>query len=610
MRRGVLCLVVALPIMVHAGTGAGTGALQATAAGSANAASATPLVIYDNQVESPWIDGSFSYSSRTPCDTSIYHSPPCSYAITLESWGALDVHYPTATFSTAPYQNLDYYLQPNGQPLSDFGIIMTTRSGRLITDHTLSATDNLGTTANGFDHISIPLSTLNPDNKPLWGIQLKNELNASLATIHVDDVVLTSAGGTATATTTPVLSTNTAVPPASTATNTPEQATSTPTNTPLQATSTPTSTPVQATSTPTNTPVQATNTPAQPTSTPTSTASGGSLPGLHVAGTQLLTANNQPVVLRGVNRSGTEYACIQGWGIFDGPSDAASIQAMQTWGINGVNIGLNEDCWLGINGVPAQYGGSTYQQAIVRYTKLLESYGMYPVISLFWEAPGTQQATGQIAMPDADHATALWQSVANTFKGDPDVILRLKEEPYPAGNSDSTAAWQCWLTGGSACSEGYPVVGMQALINTIRATGATNVIQVPGIQYANTMDQFLTYLPSDPLHNLMGVVDVYPNGNICGNDSCYNSEYAPVIARLPFMAGEFGESVNGDVCSVSASNDFMNWMDQHHSGYFAWVWDTWGTSCGDLSLILSYDGTPKSPNGTNYKSHLLALLNG
>ena len=29
----------------------------------------------------------------------------------------------------------------------------------------------------------------------------------------------------------------------------------------------------------------------------------------------------------GVNRSGMEFACIQGWGIFDGPSDAASVEA-------------------------------------------------------------------------------------------------------------------------------------------------------------------------------------------------------------------------------------------------------------------------------------------
>src|SRR4051812_41166465 len=36
--------------------------------------------------------------------------------------------------------------------------------------------------------------------------------------------------------------------------------------------------------------------------------------GLHVVGRQLLDSSNQPIVLRGVNRSGSEYACIQGWG--------------------------------------------------------------------------------------------------------------------------------------------------------------------------------------------------------------------------------------------------------------------------------------------------------
>src|SRR5260370_12903024 len=42
-------------------------------------------------------------------------------------------------------------------------------------------------------------------------------------------------------------------------------------------------------------------------------------PTVHVVGTQLVDSTGQPVRLRGVNRSGTEYACAQGWGIFDGP---------------------------------------------------------------------------------------------------------------------------------------------------------------------------------------------------------------------------------------------------------------------------------------------------
>src|SRR2546422_3166294 len=51
--------------------------------------------------------------------------------------------------------------------------------------------------------------------------------------------------------------------------------------------------------------------------------------------------------LRGVNRSGTEYACAQGWGMFDGPSDSASVQAIASWKANVVRVPLNETCWLG-----------------------------------------------------------------------------------------------------------------------------------------------------------------------------------------------------------------------------------------------------------------------
>ncbi len=328
--------------------------------------------------------------------------------------------------------------------------------------------------------------------------------------------------------------------------------------------------------------------------------------GLHVSGNQLLNAQGQQVVLRGIDRAGTEYMCIQGNGVFDGPSDGASVQAMKSWNINAVLIPLNEDCWLGING--ANPGGTAYQQAIINYVQLLESNQIYPILAYMWGAAGTQKAQGHPAMPDADHAPAFWTSVANTFKNDTKVIFRLQEEPHP-NEGESTAAWECWKNGGSSCNEGFPVVGFQSLVNTVRATGAPNVLALPGLAWSNVMDQFLTYKPTDIMNNVMAMVDVYPTGNECGNASCWNSQYAPVIAQIPFAAGEFGESVNGDVCGVTGSNAFLSWMDQHNAGYIAWVWDTWGTSCGDLSLITDYKGTPKSPNGTNYKSHLAALAN-
>src|SRR6202022_1355001 len=94
-----------------------------------------------------------------------------------------------------------------------------------------------------------------------------------------------------------------------------------------------------------------------------------------VSGNHLVDGNGQTVRLLGVNRSGTEYACIQGWGIFDGPSDAASIQAIASWHVNAVRVPLNEDCWLAINGAAAAYSGSTYQNAIVNYLNQLHAAG-------------------------------------------------------------------------------------------------------------------------------------------------------------------------------------------------------------------------------------------
>ena len=63
-----------------------------------------------------------------------------------------------------------------------------------------------------------------------------------------------------------------------------------------------------------------------------------------VSGNHLVDGTGRTIRLLGVNRSGAEYACIQGWGIFDGPSDAASIQAIaastRLWSGKGLAVRL------------------------------------------------------------------------------------------------------------------------------------------------------------------------------------------------------------------------------------------------------------------------------
>ena len=61
-------------------------------------------------------------------------------------------------------------------------------------------------------------------------------------------------------------------------------------------------------------------------SLPASHQARKALSGLRVSGNRLVDGNDTVVHLHGINRSGTEYACVQGWGIFDGPDARSSLR--------------------------------------------------------------------------------------------------------------------------------------------------------------------------------------------------------------------------------------------------------------------------------------------
>ena len=328
--------------------------------------------------------------------------------------------------------------------------------------------------------------------------------------------------------------------------------------------------------------------------------------GLHVVGQQLLDGANHPVILRGVNRSGSEYACVQGWGFFDGPSDLASVQAIAAWGANAVRIPLNEGCWLNINGAPPTYSGAAYHNAIAAYVANVQAAGLVPILELHWTGAGTAMANGQQPMLNRDHSRLFWQQVANAYKTNTGVLFDLHNEPYPDGNSDTVAAWDCWKNGttatnGATCPGSgftYQAAGMQELVNVVRATGATNPIMLGGVQYSNALSRWLTYKPQDSTGNLIAAWHVY-NFNICSSVACYDATAAPVAAAVPLVAGEIGQND----CGSTMFTTLMNWLDSHNAGYLAWTWDTWGTACANLSLITDYNGTPTA-YGQVYRDHL------
>src|SRR5439155_2346027 len=184
-------------------------------------------------------------------------------------------------------------------------------------------------------------------------------------------------------------------------------------------------------------------------------------PAVHVQGTQLVDSAGRVVRLRGVNRSGAEYACAQGWGFFDGPSDSASVAAIASWKANAVRVPLNETCWLAINGVKPAYSGDNYRRAISDFVGRLNRAGLVVILDLHWSAPDTVVALRQAPMPDRDHTPEFWREVAAAFGSNNRVIFDLFNEPFPDSNRDTPEAWRCWREGGTCAGMGYQAAGMQ-----------------------------------------------------------------------------------------------------------------------------------------------------
>ena len=164
--------------------------------------------------------------------------------------------------------------------------------------------------------------------------------------------------------------------------------------------------------------------------------------GIEVTGNHLTTLGGTTVRLLGVNRSSGEYNCISQTTttVFAGPTNAASIAAMTSWHVNVVRLPLNEDCWLGINGVNPRLGGAQYRLRVKRYVDSLNAAGLYVILDLHWAAPGKILPNEQWPMADATHAPAFWRSVGSMFAADRAVLFDLYNEPF-------VSTWSCWENG-------------------------------------------------------------------------------------------------------------------------------------------------------------------
>ncbi len=347
---------------------------------------------------------------------------------------------------------------------------------------------------------------------------------------------------------------------------------------------------------------------------------------IQIAGNTLTDGTGRPVVLHGVDVSGTEFACAQGgvrgnegWSIFGGqPIDSTTtIQAIRSWHVNAVRVPLNEDCWLGINGISPRFGGASYVAAIRRFVGDLRSQGMFVILDLHWNAPGDAVALSQQPMADADHSLAFWSDVASRFRSDPGVVFDLYNEPFLYASymqNSSQNAWSCWLNGcmlNQYLTGGHPytrpltwrVAGMQQMIDAVRATGAKNLVISNGLDWANDDSGWLTHRPMDPAKNLAAGWHEY-GGETCSNLKCWSGTIAPLAQKVPVIVGETGDHA-GTGCTLTNMPMLLPWADSMGISYLAWTFNPWHDS-HDV-LITDWSGTPTQCEGQYYSQHLATI---
>eukprot|EP01111_Echinosteliopsis_oligospora_P004150 TRINITY_DN1657_c1_g1_i1.p1 TRINITY_DN1657_c1_g1~~TRINITY_DN1657_c1_g1_i1.p1 ORF type:complete len:557 (-),score=127.14 TRINITY_DN1657_c1_g1_i1:66-1736(-) len=324
--------------------------------------------------------------------------------------------------------------------------------------------------------------------------------------------------------------------------------------------------------------------------------------GLVVQGNRIYNGAGQEVRLRGVNRPGTEYSCVQFGKIFDGPADQPAIDEMRKWKINVVRVPVNEDCWNDFNNISTSLAGVNYQKAVIDWVTLLTKNSLAVIVDLHWASNTTDSSAYYTPMPSRATAPNTWISLANAFKSNSAVLFDIYNEPFPDSNAwDSDAAWNCWKNGGSCPGFSYVAAGMDELVAAVRSTGSTNIVMVGGIQFSTSLVRYLEYMPTDA--NMVAAVHVY-DFNFCRSRGCWDTYWRPVFEKMPLLAGEMGETD----CATDFIWDFMRYADDNGIGYLAWAWLP-ADCASSPSIISSFDGTPTN-YGIGYDTHMNNLAEG
>jgi mannose/cellobiose epimerase-like protein (N-acyl-D-glucosamine 2-epimerase family) len=318
---------------------------------------------------------------------------------------------------------------------------------------------------------------------------------------------------------------------------------------------------------------------------------------LKVFGKHLVNGHGDRVRLRGVNAAALEWSS-------DG--EGHILQTVQTaardWRANVIRVPLAQDRWFGK--APEQTdGGRAYRGLVRPVVDACAARGCYVLLDLHWSDAGEWgKHIGQHVMPDRN-SLAFWKDVAAAYKDHPAVLFDLYNEPHHV-------SWDVWLKGGPVTERDgrtgrrrtFEAVGLQALLDAVRRTGAKNVVVAGGLNWAYDMSGFLAGKRlSDPHGN--GVVyanHTYPFKGDTVRQWVRKMEAAAV--KLPVLVAEFGAETRGPAGRRGERwvREVLRALHEHD-----WDWIAWDMHpAAGPRLIADWTYTPTPGFGTLVKDAL------
>jgi Cellulase (glycosyl hydrolase family 5) len=321
------------------------------------------------------------------------------------------------------------------------------------------------------------------------------------------------------------------------------------------------------------------------TSTPHATVGAPVPAGLSVQGNQLY-ANGSPFVGRGVQIVGLVAPTSYLWGKYVAAGQQFGLPELQAATADHANLIRFQVSEYGLDPSNSEYSPG-YVTSVENGIEMARSLGLYTIVSLQSEsAAGLAASANRCPLPDAG-ALAAWNELASMFGDDPGVMFELYNEP---GLGATAAGWSEWLNGGtvvygSQIGDSCTAVGMQQLINQIRADGAGNVIVVPALGGETNLAGMPALTdPTDPSDPQLAYGVHYPN--LTTGITAWDKAFGNFSAKGPVIVTEWdGAGITPDCTanSPAQSEELLAYLASKRIGLVGFGFDLPGTIVQDYT---------------------------